>query len=136
MKNIFLSLLIVLFGISVSGQQLIKQDYLKKSKNQKTMAWILTSGGSALVLGGIISYGAESDVSYYPGKTVGTILMACGAVAITGGIISFSASKKNERKANEMAIVFNMKLESTEIYRYKIALKKYYPAVSLNLKFR
>lgn len=134
MKKIFLSSLIVLFGISVSGQQIIKQDYLKKSKTQKTMAWILASGGGALVFGGIISDG--TNVSYYPGEEVGTALMACGAVAITGGIILFSASKKNEKKANEMAVAINMKLESAEIYRHEVALKKYYPAVSLKFNLR
>jgi hypothetical protein len=62
--------------------------------------------------------------------------MAIGAVAITGGIILFSESKKNERKANEVAIEFNMKLESAEIFRYTIGLEKYYPAVSLKLNIK
>lgn len=136
MKKIFLSLLIVLSVIPGIGQKLANQDYQRKSKSQRTMAWILTAGGGALVVGGGISYGAESNTSYYPGKTVGTIMMACGAVAISGGIILFSASKKNERKANEGAVSFNLKYERAEVYRYNNELKIYYPAVSLKLNIR
>ena len=95
------------------------------------MAWILTSAGGALVLGGLFSYMAEGGNSYYPGTEVGNILVPCGAAAITGGIILFSASKRNERKANEVAVSFNMKFESAEIYRNNTGLKEYYPAVSL-----
>lgn len=136
MKTIFSSLLIALIGISAGGQQLVKQNYLKKSKDQKTMAWILATGGGALVVGGVISYAAESNTSFYPGETVGTILMTGGAVAIAGGIVLFSASKRNERKAHEATVAFKLKVESSELYRVKFGLEKYYPAISLKLDFR
>jgi hypothetical protein len=133
MKNILLTIGVVLFGISVFGQQLTKQDYLAKSKNQKTWAIILTAGGGLAVVGGIISYGAESTTSYYPGHEVGIALMIGGAAAITGGIVLFSASKRNEKKANEMAMAFRFKLESTDMYKYNHAVRNSYPAMAVNI---
>lgn len=136
MKIIISSLLIVLACISASGQQFTKQDYLKKSKNQKSLARILTTGGGLLVVGGIVSYASESNTSFYPGKEVGNILMASAAVVFTGGIILFSASKRNERKAGEVPAMFKMKLESSEMYRYKAKLGRYYPALAIKLNIR
>lgn len=135
MKRALISLLVFLCSIAANGQQLTKQDYLRKSKNQKTMAWILTAGGSALVLGGVISYASESSSSFFPGKTVGTVLMACGVPAVAGGVVLFSASKRNERKANEMSMAFHLQLQSVNTYQYQHLTKTYYPALSLHIGF-
>lgn len=49
MKKIFFAIvLIIIYSTSFS------QDYLQKSKNQKTTAWIMLGGGGALILTGIV----------------------------------------------------------------------------------
>ena len=135
MKNMLILLVTILSGIGVTAQQLNQQDILRKSKNQKIAARILTAGGGALLVGGMISYTSESTDSYFPGEQVGTILMAAGAAAITGGIILFSASKKNEKKANELDMSLRLAPGHAEVYQRRSIVKKYYPAVSLQLRF-
>ncbi len=58
-KNIFLTLLLIISVTSFSQQPAtvtpaVKTDYLKKSKNQNTTAWILLGGGFAFASTGII----------------------------------------------------------------------------------
>lgn len=134
MKKIILSLLALSFSFAMSGQQVTKQDYLKKSNNQNTWAWVLAGGGAALVMGGALVL--ASDASYFPSETVGPILIASGAASIAGGIILFSASKRNERKANEMAVSFNLKVESATRYQDVRITNNYYPACSLRISLK
>jgi hypothetical protein len=133
MKKFFISLLVIFFGISVIGQPLTKEDYLRKSKNQKTWAWVLTGGGIATAIGGIVI--TTSNISYFPGETVGPILIAAGGAAIGGGIILFLASKKNENRGNELTVL-NLKMEKKTIYTLSRAYDFYFPALSLSIRIR
>ena len=36
------------------AQSMTKQDYIQKSKNQKTTAWIMLGGGTAMAVGGMV----------------------------------------------------------------------------------
>ncbi|HET9431384.1 MAG TPA: hypothetical protein VFO70_09405 [Chitinophagaceae bacterium] len=133
MKKFFLALLIVLYGLSISGQQPTKEDLLKKSKSQKTWAWLFTAGGAALVVSGVII--TSDNSSYFPSETVGPIMMAGGGLAIAGGVILFSASKKNETRANEM-MALNLKLERSQSYELTRIVYHYYPALSLRIRIK
>lgn len=118
----------------MNAQQLTKQDYLQKSKNQKTFAWILTGGGAAMVIGGLTLMAAQPD--YVDSETIGLALVGGGAAAITGGIILFSSAKKNEQKGNALAIQLHLKVENAKTYRDPRRINNYYPALAFNIDLR
>lgn len=71
-----------------------KQDYLKKSKSQKTAAWVLLGTGSLSVLLASI----EENPNY--GGSSNRPLMAIGGLAAIGASVHyFIASGRNRKKA-------------------------------------
>ncbi len=135
MKKLFFNIIILVAGISVTGQQLVQKDYSTATKNKKTMATILTVGGAAMILGGIISYESESSTSYYPGKTVGTILIVAGAAAVTGGILLFSSAKKNHTNNDKNTAIY-LELENALRYNSNYVVKGYFPAIAVHLRLK
>ena len=117
-KTIILSLLLIIATATFSQQTnplpaLTKQNYLQKSKNQKTAAWILVAGGAALIVTGAIVWAnevnkrAETDpfgglVAVYT-TTSGYWIVAAGLVAAAGSIPLFIAASKNKRKAMSLS---------------------------------
>ena len=87
----------------------MKTDYLKKSKNQKTAAWILLGGGFSLgLIGSLVSlHGAIDFVNnQHEGKLeTGGIMAIAGGVAMLGSIPLFISASHNKHKA--MSITFN-----------------------------
>ena len=119
MKKIILFAMMLSMSAASFSQQtnslpaLTKQDYLKKSKNQKTAAWVLVGGGAALVVTGCIVWvndvnkNAETDpfgviIDTYT-NTSGYWIVAAGIVAAAGSIPLFIASAKNKRKAMSLS---------------------------------
>ncbi|MEP7232245.1 MAG: hypothetical protein ABI691_18425 [Ginsengibacter sp.] len=112
MKKITALLLLMILLTSQSLFAQTKDDYLLKSKHQKTAAWVMLGGGtSLLVAGGIIGIrgfanllSGEVDKA---GNNVGLagLLDITGAAAMLGSIPLFIASSKNKRKA--MSITFS-----------------------------
>src|SRR5690242_2043853 len=94
MKKIIISLTALIIGMNCFCQradslQAIKTDYLRKSKNQKTAAWVLLGGGLAMSITGMIIYSNDynkavaNDPWYF-----GTNANPTGAVIATVGILS------------------------------------------------
>lgn len=104
MKKITMCLLLIFVAAIIRGQQtttaptLNKQDYLKKSKTQKTTAWVLLGGGVALGIGGAAWAGSDWEASG-PGA-----LMVIGGASVLGSIPLFIASGKNKKRAASMTI--------------------------------
>jgi hypothetical protein len=134
MKPILLTTLLF-FSLQVFSQQtnptqtLIKQDYLKKSKNQKTTAWVLLGGG--VLAGGI---GLAS--------AVGSVCIGCpekpkdqsgwaiaGGALVVSSIPFFIASSKNKKKA--AAISF--KMEKTPALQQQGFVYHSYAALTLKI---
>lgn len=136
MKKTLISMLIILFGVSLYSQQLARQNYSNANNSQRTWAWILTVGGGAMIVGGIISYASESTTSYYPGKEVGTGLMIGGAVAVTGGILLFSAANKNEKKSDGMAAGVRLKMQNNDLFKYNHKALSGYPAIAVQFNIK
>ena len=123
----------------------IKTDYLKKSKNQKTAAWVLLSGGFALSATGIViaTANASEDLSYGLGGflvgepapqnsyTAESILLVTGTVAMLGSIPLFIASGKNKRKA--MNITTSLKMEQATMLQNLSFVQRSYPAFVLKI---
>lgn len=143
-KIIHFILLLTMSAISFSQTTnplpaLSKQDYLQKSKNQKTAAWLLVAGGAALIVsGGIvwvnhINEKAETDpfgayMEAYT-TTTGDWIAVAGLVAAAGSIPLFIAGAKNKRKAMSMSFKKEMvpQLQKTSF------ANRFVPSLSLKI---
>lgn len=121
MKKAFIIFILFVLSVNSFGQQSnrdiakTKQDYLQKSKDQKTLAWILLSTGAVssatgLIignnnfyeeLGSVITTG-QDDKDYKAGE----FLFYTGLVLIGGSIPFFIAAGKNRKKAMNMSFRF------------------------------
>jgi hypothetical protein len=106
MKQILISasLLLIIFTSSFSQSTqdklpAIENDYLKKSKNQKTAAWILVGVGSLSTLLGTVQVNPD-----YGENNNSTFLLVGGLVALGASVPLFIASAKNKKKA--MSLTF------------------------------
>src|SRR5205809_5902274 len=84
----------------------IKADYLRKSKNQKTIAWVLLGSGTAMMVTGLILSGNAANNDPFGTLTgsneeanTGVILFAVGGVAGLTSIPFFVAGSKNKQRA-------------------------------------
>lgn len=103
---------------STSSPTLTKQDYLQKSKHQKTAAWWLLGGGLAVsstglliaapkatndyvnIVTGIITLNPTAPQTNYTGET---ILLVVGTAAMVSSVFCFIASGKNKRKGMSLS---------------------------------
>jgi len=109
----------------------VKTDYLVKSKNQKTAAWVLLGGGTALIgLGFLIG---DSKNATFDDAGTGVVLGSIGFLSAVGSIPLFIASGKNKRKAVK-ATTF-IKMETAPSFQKQSFKQNSYPAFSLSLKF-
>jgi hypothetical protein len=110
MKKLCSTFMLLLFLGTVFGQTtaLTKEDYLLKSKNQKTAGTVLLVGGTTMIIIGII-VGSNSDSSdnfgYDSNFAAGTGLLLGGLAADLISIPLFISSGNNARKA--VTISFN-----------------------------
>jgi len=117
-----------------------KENYLQKSKHQKTAAWILLTSGTALgVTGTAIGFNSrynELASSLFTGKhdktyVAGEILFFTGIAGVLGSIPLIIASSRNKRRAMETAIFLKMETRPTIQRNIMSALP--YPAISLKI---
>ncbi len=81
-----------------SSKPVTKSDFLKKSKHQKTAAWIMLGSGTVVTFIGAGLIIVENDVG--DGASVGSIILTCaGGSAMLGSLFLFEASSKNKRNA-------------------------------------
>jgi hypothetical protein len=152
MKKIILYALPLVFSVRAFCQstpndlQAVKTDYLKKSKNQKTGAWVLFGGGVALTTTSILmaapkaaedfSYAVVGVFSSEPipenNYTAENILLITGTASMLASIPFFIASKKNKR--NAMAMSANIKMENARMLQYQSFVQTSYPAIVLKIK--
>ena len=135
-KIILFSLLLTMSAASFSQQTttntaLTKTDYLQKSKHQKTAAWVLLGGGSALIITGVlISGGGSGDVSFGAAGT-GVILGGVGVLSALGSIPLFIASARNKRKGMNATAFF--KMETAPVIRQGSFVQNSFPALSVKI---
>ena len=140
MKKTTLFLLLVIFSISAICQEtesrttLTQQDYLQKGKNNKTAAWLLLAGGTAMVIAGFAISDGEPEFNIlclcYVGENSGAkgLLIAGGILSMGASVFFFKSSTKNKRKA--MDLTFKNEL-APQLLEYGFA---YRTIPSLNLK--
>lgn len=114
MKKIIPFFLLLVLSASSFSQQtnpapaLTKQDYLQKSKKQKTAAWIMLGGGASLMIIGIASVSAEDAGNYIfggdqSGFNTGMVIFYAGVISAGGSIPLFLASGRNKRKGMSLS---------------------------------
>ena len=89
-----------------SSRTLTKQDYLEKSKNQKTAARIMLIGGAVVAVGSII-LDATSD--WDKSETPYIVAFSAGCASMIGSIPLFVASKRNKRKGMDATTYFEIR---------------------------
>ena len=148
MKRLSLFLCCLSTFISLHSQELqpensqptfTKEEYLQKSKSQKTAAIILVSaGGLASTIGAVMATDdLEDDLGgvfdpYYEDngdETVSAILFFGGLAAMLGSIPLFVSSNKNKKRAMELSF---KNIPSTQVYR-NMVINQNIPSINLRI---
>lgn len=138
-----LAWILVMLAISnASWGQMIAQntrieqpDYLQKSRNQKTGAWILLGGGAALTVVGIVAFDRNFEVLSDNESGLGeAILTGVGICSMAGSIPLFVSAAKNKKKA--MQVKAGLKLENRFSLQQDLVGYRPYPALSLTFKLK
>ena len=114
MKKIFILFLILAFSYRAYNQvdtptvnRSIQPDYLKKSRNQKTVGWVFLGTGTAMIItGGLIGLNSMATHPYgeKEGLTEGILLVATGIILDLASIPLFVTASQNKRKAATVSL--------------------------------
>ena len=113
MKKAIFSLTLVfifakIFGQTEASRTASKDYYLKKSKNQKTVGWVMLGGGVAMTTIGLVIGGNVESSPYDPLGGVGesggaAIVVIAGIASALGSIPFFISSAKNKGRASTLS---------------------------------
>ena len=143
MKKIAMLTMLFAFVTASFGQQITPKqdwtetDYYKKSKKQKTAAWILLGSGVALFTGGLIAHSiyirprADYPSAELTEITTGEIVATVGVLTAGGSIPLFIASSKNKKKA-KVASVF-IDIETAQVLQGTVFSNQSFPAVGVKI---
>jgi hypothetical protein len=137
MKKIILFVLLFVSATRILSQQtdtkhpITKQDYLAKSKNQKTGAWVLLGGGAALIATGFL-IGDRKESSFDDAGT-GAVFGVLGFLSAVGSIPLFIASGRNKRKA--MNVSTYLEIQQNPVARRTGLICRSSPALSIKINF-
>jgi hypothetical protein len=109
-----------------------KDDYLRKSKNQKAFANILLAGGGVLFITGSLTtlrdFGnSSSEPEHDP--TLGNILLVTGLAAMVASVPFYIASSKNKKKA----VAISFKNERAQQIRNNHLTYRTIPSLTVSL---
>lgn len=116
---------VIATGIPAIGQEMTKEDYLARSKRQKTGGLVLTATG-VVVLGAVLLSAKNSDLDDIQGNV---IFGVTGAAAIVGGLLILSNAGADARRASELSF----KTQPTNMPRYHGTIPKAYPSLTLSI---
>jgi hypothetical protein len=126
----------------IQSPTLSKEEYLKKSKSQKTWAWVLTGAGAVGLSAVFVADLAQSvdgglttvfSLGYvepeYKSYTVPYII---SAAVLASGITLFVASSKNRKKAN-LATAF-LQMETAPTIHQAMVVKQSFPVLGIKIR--
>jgi hypothetical protein len=147
MKKLIILTLTFAFVLVCFGQQTApkeyysENEYYKKSRNQKTAAWVLTGVGT---LGLAVTAGVDAA------QTVGgefTTLLSLGTVepehksytvpyllsaaCIASGVCLFIGASKNKKKATDAAVFIGV--ENAPVIRGTVVITRSFPSVGIKM---
>ncbi len=116
---------------SAPAKSSTREEYLAKSKRQKSGAKVLLIGGGALLATSIV-IGTTGDPTF---ETLGTLAVVgtIGAAAALGSIPLFIASEKNYRRSRAATTYF--KLEKAPVLQPAGISLHSYPSVAVKANF-
>ena len=109
------------------------EDYAKKAKTQKIVAWVFVGAGVGLMTTGFIVAGKDKDdlASVADDTVGGAVLITTGAVVGLASIPFFIVSSKNKKKAGLSGqVMFQPIYTSVPGYDRQVT-----PGLGINLKF-
>lgn len=104
-------------------------DYLQKSRDQRTTAWVLLGGGAALAFIGIAWNSDEStnDGFFTQNFDTQAALMLIGGASAVASVPFFIASSRNKEKSRKMSL--NLNIQNNNAKQFNGRFKKF-PALS------
>ena len=113
MKKIIITLTCIVLAMQLFAQTTSnatsKEYYLKKSKTQKTIAWVMAGAGAALITTGLIigtNYAESNNPLNAIDKSAGpVILIVTGSASALGSIPLFISSAKNKKRAASVSLL-------------------------------
>ena len=132
MKKIIFCLALLIITNSVYSQQsnpsptLTKKDYLQKSKNQKTAAWLFMGGGIGL---SILGFQAESRIAGNKENSGRTVAIITGLAAVSVGTTLFILATENKKRAESLSF----KMEKAPQIQQGSLVNRFYPALSFRI---
>src|SRR5215831_13419198 len=112
MRKFFISTMLLLMTTSSfcqqtgASQSLTQQNYLEKSKKQKTAAWVLLGGGLVVAVGSAL---LDVNSDWSKEGTGYTIAIFTGVASMLASIPLFIASGRNKRKAMNPSTYFEIR---------------------------
>ncbi len=147
MKKILSLFLLLTCGMITWGQQTPdrnvqaeKEKYLRKSRMQKTVAWVLVGAGAvclaAPALDGSSGQNEEGGWFNFSGleRTLDAYAYVTGAVLVAGGVGLFIGAANNKKKAAAISLV--IKPEKTEYYTMSEGHRKFFPAAGIRIQLK
>ena len=131
MKKIIICAMILVVSAHSFGQeinpphQLTSQDYMAKSKKQKTKGWIFLGGGATLVITSVLLY---ANSVKFPGTLLG-LMNLTGLGMMCACLPVFTHAMQNKKKA--LAISGSFKMESAPIIQKNSSVQTSFPALSV-----
>lgn len=133
MKTITALLLVLFLTASAFSQTqnaaFSKEDYLQKSKSQKTTGWVLLAGGTTMAVAGAIIMDNSDIFDSNSNFDMGGYLFLGGLAADLASIPFFISSAKNARKA--ATISFNF--QKMYFPQHNTFVAKVQPAITLRI---
>jgi hypothetical protein len=138
---LLLSAFLIGFSSQTFAQEMNKQDYLDKSRRQKTTGFILLGGGVTLLVVGSIIYmtngvelvgsciGLNCSSSAANGVGSGVAMITIGGLAALGSIPFFISSSKNINKA----VHLSFRNEPTNIPKYAGNIPRSVPSITYSI---
>lgn len=94
--------------IEAPKKELTKQEYLKKSKSQRTAGGIILGGGAILIGAGLATSLGNGLANAFrlesPKNNSGDVLTVLGVISIAGSIPLLISSGKNKRRAFSLSV--------------------------------
>jgi len=133
-KIIILFLLIVSSATCFSQEKdsavlFSKVDYLQKSNNQKTAAWLLTGGAAAVGIGALV-HDMNSILTDATGST--GLYIASAALLATGITFLYFLA---QTKTRQMAVAVFINIEDVQTLRYAVVRNHSLPSLRISVRF-
>ena len=111
-----------------------ESDYYKKSRRQRTWAWVSTGVGVSVLMMTLVAEGAAEVMTLGEAEGSGyTAPYLIGGACVATGVGLFIAAGENRRKARESVVFIDM--ERTPVLQQSDIRIRSYPAIGIRVNF-